>query len=87
MCPGAVPHEARIDILLDAPPRTEAQWLRIVTTEIDHVSQGYNTVKFLKSAIFLETSEKNIKKTLHVRNQSCYQQLFENVAILAFCCY
>ena len=37
VCPGAVPHEARVDVLLDAAPRTEAQWLRIVTTEIDHV--------------------------------------------------
>ena len=37
VCPSAVPHEARIDIHLDAPPVTEATWLRIVTTEIDHV--------------------------------------------------
>ena len=43
MCPGAVPHEARIDILLDAPPAIEAHWLRVVTTEIDHVSQPYYT--------------------------------------------
>ena len=38
MRPGAVPHEARIEILFGGPPVIEAKWLRLVTTEIDYVS-------------------------------------------------
>ena len=37
MRPGAVPHEARVDVLVEAVPVTEAKWLRAVTMEIDYV--------------------------------------------------
>lgn len=37
VCPGAVPHEARVDVLVEAMPVTEAKWLLAVTTEIDYV--------------------------------------------------
>ena len=39
--PSAIPHEARLDILLDAVPETEAKWLRVVTMEIDYVKNLY----------------------------------------------
>ena len=38
VCPGAVPHKARVDVLLDASLETEARWLHVVTTEMDYVS-------------------------------------------------
>lgn len=48
VCPSAVPHEARVDVLLHALPETEAKWLRTVTMEIDYVRVVIGTLYFLE---------------------------------------
>lgn len=66
MGPNAVPHEARIDVLLDALPTVEAKWLRVVTTEIDHVNSSKTMcvfcVPYSTSYTIIRVSTQSLRK-------------------------